>query len=450
MKRKHPALSLIFLSTFALLAGCTQAQPTPAPPTPTRLPLQTDTASVSARPSATATQTPKPTLTITATRQPTQTATNVPSIFQALLHATELPPLDDSGLTDLHGLILFRSEDAIPFTSRPVSEAEAGYITPLTRYCQETEHIGCLWAVSPDGQSFGLLSPRGFDFNLFVPPDGLPLFVENGFVTNRPPIQAVSLPVVCATGKNCDQILFSPDGRYLGFRYGPDNCGRAMQLIDLRTGATILQQDSRVHGFEFLDDRTMILARGHCEGGGLSFFDLASHQMVDGGGYGTRVWNPAGTLLVVNSCDYPGMPCQVWGYNALSRKTFISIRDKGLPYMDHVIFLPDGKRFLYQYLAIDVDQTDGRVSIPVNGQIVLYAPFLGTRIVLAADPAYHYRLCQFDRQQPCPIMWYGDWIQVQRVPVAPLKCHMPGMTSTRCCPVLPKARSVKHRPNPSR
>ncbi len=328
-------------------------------------------------------------------------------------------------MAGLHNVILFKTKDSIPFSYWHLLQGrtgDVGYRGGLGgTLCNMGKGYTCLYALSPDGQSAGMLNPEQFDFNMYLPPGGPPQLVENGFVTNHPAIQPVRLPKICNQDpaspeeQRCDRILFSPNGRYLAFRYGEDRCGRSLQVIDRRTGGVILEQDHGVHHILFLPNGKLSINAGHCEGSFTSFFDPLTRQTLSGGGVGQITWNQARSLFVEDEGDYVGSISILWGYRLDPGISFYPEGKRDQVYDEHPVFLPDDRRFLYQHLPIGMESGVSPV-FDTPAQIVRYDPITGQRAVLASDPAYHYRLCQFDHENPCPLQWHGDWIQVQRVP----------------------------------
>ena len=368
---------------------------------------------------------PKNAASVTPSPRPTRTPwPTSSSAYPELIPSTELPALTAPGTADLRGLILFRSMQAMPLVFPFSSETDPGYFGALTRTCPNAMGYGCLWALSPDGKRAGLISSPDFDFNMALPADGPPLLVENGFTIRHPSLQPVRLPDLCsqdpAAGldERCDQIQLSLDGRYLGFRYGADLCGRALRLIDRQSGETILELDRGVHGYGFLTNGKVLLSVGHCEGGSIRYFDPVTRETVGGGGYGQSVRNRARTVEVTAAGDYMDTSSTLWGYDKRSGTVF-SPEEAGWQYDQHPIFLPDDQRFLYQHLRVAVNSQKTGLAIETPAQIVRFDPAARQRVVLASHPNYHFRLCQMDYQDACPPVWYGDWLQVQRIPFAP-------------------------------
>jgi hypothetical protein len=217
---------------------------------------------------------------------------------------------------------------------------------------------------------------------------------------------------------NCDQLSFSPDGHYLGFRYGQDSCGRSLRLIDRLTGGTLLDLKGRVHTYAFLSNGKVIIDAGTCEGSSTSFFDPLTRQTVIGGGVGVRVWNSDLSIFVEAAEDYMSSSSTLWGYSLNSARVFNPNPETTgrIPFDKNVIFMPDGKRFIYQHLTYQLNPKSLVGSFNSPMQIVRYDPKGGEHTVLTSDPAHNYRLCQFDNTSECPLQWFRDWIQVQRLP----------------------------------
>lgn len=219
--------------------------------------------------------TPSSTLSPARTPTPTRSPTKTREPFFGAPVRKELPALDPARPNELHGLVVFRSTNGIPFNF-PVEHASG----PLTRFGDAS--YAYLWAISPDGLRAGMLSPQYHDFALNRLPDGKLQFVEDGFTLTHTDIQIVRLPDACRPPEHCDQIKLSPDGHYLGFRYGEDVCGRYFRLVDLKTGETVLDLKEHVHGYSFPINGKVEIHAGHCEGSFASFFDLTTRQRTGG------------------------------------------------------------------------------------------------------------------------------------------------------------------------
>jgi hypothetical protein len=92
---------------------------------------------------------------------------------------------------------------------------------------------------------------------------------------------------------------------------------------------------------------------------------------------------------------------------------------------DNVLFMADGKRFIYQFMSYKMNVELMTATIDRPSEIVRFDPFSGERKVLVSDPAFHYRLCQYDNESPCAPVWHGDWIQAQRMPFTGLNTAFP-------------------------
>lgn len=453
----EPTTTVIATNTVTSTRTNAPAQapsPTEAPTSPNRL-VET----------AAAYRTKVARLTPSATLTPLPTATSIYPVFN---HDTEMATPGASGIPDLHGVILFRSRMEIPFPELIDKDGSEYRSKGLSRICTDTPEFrhrsnDCLWALAPDGKSAVMLSTQNFDTYLYLPPNGPPLIVENGFVTNHPGIQPVRLPEICsqdpASGKEqrCNWIRLTSDGRYLGFRYGEESCAASpMQIINRITGAVVLKAEGGVFHLEPLPNGKIMIYTGSCNAMEVSFFDPVTRQSVYGGGVTEGVGkNLSGTIYIGAGNDFYGQFSELWGYNLKTGGVFRPEgKQPGKLYDEHVIFLPDDRRFLYQHLLISIDKANNRDVIDIPAQIVRYDPISGQRKVLASDPAYHYRICHYDYPpqdpDPCPLEWRGDWIQVQRLPFTPLRpkgndwgwslsSELPCFADGRDCPAPPES-----------
>jgi hypothetical protein len=301
----------LFFSSCGILAT---PNPVPSPAAATKMPIKRS----STPSSVTANVSPSPILKHTLTIQPTPTA-NPP--YPQLKIPNELPTLDLSGAGELHDLIVFRSTVDMPFLL-PSEESNR-----LSRH--GNLGLGYLWAVSPDGQRAGRVSPDGFGFDLYQASGGKLQFIEYGFTLNQSSIQPVTLPDICTHAPagedliNCDQVRFSPDGRYLGFRYGPDTCGRALRLIDLRSGDTLLDLHVQVQGYTFLSNAKVGIYTGTCDENHMIFFDPLTRQTIEGGLTGLAIWNPDASIFVdTSSIEFYGDNSSLWGYRLKTSNVF--------------------------------------------------------------------------------------------------------------------------------
>jgi hypothetical protein len=221
----------------------------------------------------------------------------------------------------------------------------------------------------------------------------------------------IDLSDVCYSAPSvfeCADLQFSPDGRYLGFRYGGDGCGRELRILDVLTNDIVFESEyGSNHWFHFLPSNQVIMAFGHCEGGVVYILDPQSGQITDLGSESIEgvLWNQPMTAAVSLSHAYATLDGYLWAYSLRTKRIFMT--DWGV--IEQVIWTPNGKSFVYEKLRItrlgDNAFTDGTTYIVI-------APVNDTPYTLVSDPRYDYHLCD-DFRTGCE--WYGDWIKVRRI-----------------------------------
>jgi hypothetical protein len=401
--------------------------PTVTPrPLPTLWPTYTATATV------TTTATPTLTTTSTATTLPTRTPTPVtsptptitltrsPANGPALALWQELKPglLADPNSTALHGLIVFTSADPQPFPGLSLT-----YLADYPELLDREPQRG-LYGFSPDGTRLGRLTRPDLDFAAFIPsaPGQKPLFINYYTSLNPDVVQPVNLPPECygelPEGEQlpdepvppCSNFKFSPDGKYLAFNYGPAACNRGLLIIETKTGRELkrLPVGSGVSA-QFLSNGKALLVSGHCEGGSYSAFNPVTLQDIPLGPWGQEHWNYSQTGLAVAASSYGTLFHQVWGYSVTNNGLFLRVADP--PGFDtHPLWTPKGTHLLYTHrvLTIQGDYVEfgPQALLRVNALTAESQP-------LADNPAYDYHLCPSQNGQ-CD--FYGDWIQVWRLP----------------------------------
>jgi hypothetical protein len=368
---------------------------------------------------ATPTDTPIP-ATLTPTPGPSPTYNPLPVFNPQTGITMEQLATPDSNV--LSGLIVFSSAAQQPFNF-PQTVISIGPEPP------DPEESGpWLWAFSPDGQRGGRLTLSDLSFAAYVPPDPAEpaLFVGYGMTYSHSAIQTVSLPGECygmlpedeaQMGEllPCSDFQFSPDGSLLGFYFGPEVCGRGIIILDTRSGEILYRSDAGVgHSFEFLDNGKALVGTGHCEGGWLNLFDPATRTLTELGAAGTTTWNADHTALATRASTYMGLESVVWGYNVALDLVFLP-EPSVWALDDHPLWAPEGQHLLYQHRSLAYDGTqytfDGpRAIMIVNAQT-------GQQDILAGDAEHDYHLCPGSNGD-CDV-WYGDWVQVQRVPFQP-------------------------------
>ena len=404
-----------------LAAGCA---PAPLPATPTTLPspgqritlVPSWTPTPFVEQTATPTDTPIP-ATLTPTPGPSPTYNPLPVFNPQTGITMEQLATPDSNV--LSGLIVFSSAAQQPFNF-PQTVISIGPESPYP------EGSGpWLWAISPDGQRGGRLTLSDLSFAAYVPPDPAEpaLFVGYGMMYSHSAIQTISLPGECYGMLSeeesqmgellpCDHFQFSPDGSLLGFYFGPEVCGRGIIIMDTQSGELLYRSDAGVgHSFEFLANGKVLVGTGHCEGGWLNLFDPATRTLTELGAAGTTTWNADHTALVTRAGVYMGLESVVWGYNVALDLVFMP--EPEIWELDtHPLWAPGGQYILYQHRSLVNDGTS--YTFDSSHKIMIVNALTGQRDILLNDPLYDYHLCP-GANGDCDI-WYGDWVQVQRVP----------------------------------
>jgi hypothetical protein len=147
----------------------------------------------------------------------------------------------------------------------------------------------------------------------------------------------------------CSDFATSDDGRYLGYFFGRDTCGRKIVILDQLSGDPVFQTEiSDGHEFEFLANGKVLIATGHCEGGKVELLDLATGDLRKLGGEGFELCNPQHTALAVRSMPHVGYRGKIWGYNVSEDLLFLPEPD-AYQLDNHMLWTPDGSHLLYQH-----------------------------------------------------------------------------------------------------
>jgi Tol biopolymer transport system component len=284
-----------------------------------------------------------------------------------------------------------------------------------------------IFAFSPDGQRAGTLIPTNFVSYVHLPsnPADKPMLVEYGVDFNHPEMQGVELPPECyqasTSGEEfipCSRLQFSPDGRYLGFFYGPTECWRAIIIQDTHTGVQVYHSmQANGHYFTLLDNGRALIATGHCEGGGIQLYDLDSRGawVKQLGAEGSQSWNIDKSAFVVEVSSYAGIDTSIWGFNLETDQLFMNILD--IPQIDdHPVWTPDRQYLLYQHRTFS-RSIDGYSPTAFDHprQIILVDARSGDQQILLSNSAYDFHIgsCWSCEE------WYGDWIQIRQVAFTP-------------------------------
>lgn len=399
-------LALSSAALLILLLACGQpSQPIHTPALETQiisLPTWKPTPTISATPISTVSLTP----TSMSKGMPTPTG------LLALRPSTILYPdsLDDPNLL-FRDLILFTSRSSMPMphvlTRYALTEAEQPFAFNTSQ----------IWVFSPDGQSAGLITDPDADLyngdriaiHFSTDLQEKHLYASGQIDLYADQFQKVPLPDLCNDPTTqCDGFRFSPDGKYLGFYFGPEECGRGMMILDARTGAIVHMEEAGGHRFDFLSEGKIWLASGHCQGGGVMILD-PSRRLYNSAGpepvSGFIRTSADGAAFVINAHDYQGMESTITAYDLHANQVFLS--DRGV--VENVVWTADGSHFLYERAAV-TRSAEGPVSFgPME---ILIAPRNARPRSLVSDPRYDFHLCQDRLGEGCE--WVGDWIQVRR------------------------------------
>jgi hypothetical protein len=415
-------LGVIVLSFLAACQGSDLSTPT-ASITPLESPLPSHVS-----PTQSLTPTFEPTL------NPTVTITPTHQSLYPIINPQEILTSDFKSEA-FHNLILFTSAYYQPFPD-------------INFQKQPPWPDQNMFAFSPDGQRAGVLNPADFASLIYLPPDPSqkPLLVEYGVKFEHPSVQGVELPPECyqATGNAdklfpCANFQFSPDGRYLGFFYGPPECLRGIIIQDVRTGEQVYKSEgSNGHYFTLLKNGKALIATGHCEGGGVTLYDFINKTKIDLGGEGNSSWNADLSALAVEVHSYSGIDSTIWGFNFESNRFFLSV-PKIYQIDDHPVWTPDKNYLLYQHRTY-TRASDGYspTGFDTPRQIILVNARSGEQKIILSSPEYDFHLGS------CPYShctnWYGNWIQVRRIAFKPEPLtgglEVIGGTPLYTCPII--------------
>ena len=221
--------------------------------------------------------------------------------------------------------------------------------------------------------------------------------------------------------EQCSDFAYSADGKYLGFFFGPEICGRGILILDTQTANTVYRTGAGGgFSFEFLTNGRVLIAAGHCEGGAMSLLDPRTGELRRLGDLGigaaNNVWNATRTALAVSTTPYRGAEGAIWGYNVEEDFLFLPQPEKW-QLDDHLVWTPDGTHLLYQHRVVSYAVGTNIYTFPSPRQIVRVDAATGEHRVLAGDPRYDFHFCAGPYSW-CD-HWHGDWIQVRRFPFEP-------------------------------
>lgn len=330
------------------------------------------------------------------------------------------PTLEAAGVTELsaadfapdgdgmHGLIIFTSSASQPFADILLAE-------PNLPYAEKQ-----LWAVSPDGKRAGRISPDGFGSDLLNKEQaiGLPKLVEYGFAANNDTLDAVPAPEVCNGAETpCGSFQLSPDGRFLAFMTDAfADCGRTLQVLDLRDGTTKRTFPGAQWAY-FTEDGTLMLAFGTCQDAQAAVYIPFTGKYAGAAKSGEFFWNPTRTSVLIQSHQKIAAQGALWGFNLKTNKVFMWMDDPTV-LEDLPTWTPEGNAYLFDHRKVNYDKTSGMMVLEGPRQILWMNADNRSQRRLAFDPKYDYHLCSTDGK-PCD-EWYGDWVKVLRTPFKPI------------------------------
>jgi len=213
----------------------------------------------------------------------------------------------------------------------------------------------------------------------------------------------------------CSNFETSPDGRFLGFFFGPDLCGRGIIILDTQTEEMVYRSGfGQGLGIEFLENGKVLLATGHCEGGQISLFDPIAKNLSFLGGLGRGGWNVTRTAIAVETGPYQGVAGAIWGYNVDKDFLFLPQAEMWGQVDDHLLWTPDGSHILFLHRPVSYTFESNTYTFLGARSIIRVNATTGERKVLVSDSRYDYHFCA-GAYSWCD-QWYGDWIQVRRFP----------------------------------
>lgn len=314
--------------------------------------------------------------------------------------------------TNFHNLIIFTSRYSIPLVNVVHNEFNPEL------YRENMEHYGYtfpqLWAFTPEGAGAGVLSDISQShfartFPIYFNPNSSSTHysVEYDIHLNHDLFDPIQLPEVCDQSEDrCSGFQFSPDGRYLGFFYGPDRaCNRGIMILETQSNEEVYSKEFGVINFRFLSNGKFLITSGHCEGANVGIFDPFTGEYTSIGPGGWEDMAPNHQAFVTFGHTYTGMIGYLNAYQFETGKIFLSV--SGV--IDNYVWTQDGSHLLYS-IAVDTYSSPTDTStITYNPMKVIIVPLGGSPQALLEDERFDYHLCDDSRCK-----WYGDWIAVRR------------------------------------
>ncbi len=339
-----------------------------------------------------------------ATDAPAKRPINIPGAELAPafheLSAADFAP----GADGIEGLILFSSSAEQPFTNLDVAAQgvpEAG---------------GQLWAITPDGAQAGRISPDDFGGALLPPTrTGIPTrLLQYGFSLDHPALELQNAPEACeGASPACGGFQFSPDGRYLAYMDGPEDCGRTLNVIE-RAGGSLVSSFPNTRWATFTQESTLLLAHGTCDSPRVKAAMYFPHtDKYSGTGFdGQAYWNADRSAVLIQTSGLPGYRPALWGFHIQTGKIILWMDNP--QFMENAPTWATQDEFLFGHRKVRFDQSTQELVLEGPLQILSMNARTRAQRQLAYDGVYNYYLCVVDGV-PCQ-EWYGDWVQVKRTP----------------------------------
>ncbi|MDW8327743.1 MAG: hypothetical protein RMK99_14360 [Anaerolineales bacterium] len=276
-----------------------------------------------------------------------------------------------------------------------------------------------LWAVSTDGRRASRLAdPFVRDEKVVwyfhhVDPPELRVFSATPFDWKSEQIRRVEAPPEWVP-------LWQPQTHreWVTFLWGSEGCAYRLAVMNLLTQQTWTLTNTSVSQSSFLPNGKLLVGVAHhCEAGSLMVYDPQTGELTTGlSGMGSMAWSPTSMMaVVVEYIPIGGINNALTGYDGTAERVFFHA-PTGIN--NSPIWHPSGNGFLYQHRDVAwKDQTaEGRSYPSASSRQVRWvqAPE-GTERVLLNDPAYDYHLCG-EGTPELNCTWYGDWIQIRRLP----------------------------------
>jgi len=340
-------------------------------------------------------ETPIITPTIAVTMLPRPTSTQVP-----------VPILSPQWLVvePISHVILFSSANPLPLTN-------AGSVLTAKPQLQGAQ----LWGVSPDGSRARRFTTNeggiGWRVTSTHPTQAVFLSPEKWVFAN-PYVQQIALPEDCLhppqkTDRKwlaCHQFQFSPDERWVTFRWGEVygcSADGEFAFLNLATNKTIIF-DSSYGLIRFLPDEQALLMHSYCEAGDVSLFNPETDTETFLGNAGRTTFNSDNTAFVERVTPYASALSYVWGYNLQTHQVFLT---KG---SEFALWAPDNSHLIFEQSKISGVFEARRIeSVDITS---------GETRTLASDLNFDFHLCASRNSQEENCVWQGDWLQIRRVP----------------------------------